>query len=318
MNQPALSTIDFPEDMFEETQHPLDMAGVQAPQPLPTSPISPLNTKGKQRTTIINTEMDEMRMMMARMMSKVDQLSERVEKDTVLPGDSASEAGPKRKLWSKTMEMESVAEVEESTEEADIRTLLGYGNQDLEKNETTVVRGYFKTNPMVFNEQRRTAEMKPVQGLQQVFRDERLNFLLHIHTALYRQSSRSEYPPDRILERIAKIQGKEPQSPQDELLRNVIMHTFDQDRMQVVANGYRLPIVRVGMRLTERYLFMMLDSLHCEYKSKWLDNLGHLEVPKFSEEHRGRSTSYLHSLEEREAPQATKRSGSLVSRRSRR
>jgi len=216
---------------------------------------------------------------------------------TIGPGDSSSELNRYNKNFWKP-DYNSPSEVMPCIEEEDIQTILATGTQ-LSKNEDDVVRGFVKTRPMIMHEVRVNSSIKPVPGLQKIFCNPRLNFLAHLHTALHKISSFKEYPPPDLIERLVVTKNEFPRNPQHELLNQVISCTLDLEDMVVVSNPFSLPVLEVGMKLTEKYVFTCFDILNKEYESMWFETVKDLRVPRFHRNHSDKSDDYLRNSRRR-------------------
>uniref|UniRef100_A0AAU7YB87 Nonstructural protein n=1 Tax=Exserohilum turcicum mycobunyavirales-like virus 1 TaxID=3229031 RepID=A0AAU7YB87_9VIRU len=126
-----------------------------------------------------------------------------------------------------------------------------------------------------------------INGLASPFKNARLNFLCHFHTALKGCQTNSDREPVDALEEIATMR---PRNPTEELIKQCINKTFDFEDMSVKSNPFKLPFLEVGMLVTESMLAKCLDLLYNEYKAAWFQELKCLMVPNFHSEFLNHST----------------------------
>jgi len=126
-----------------------------------------------------------------------------------------------------------------------------------------------------------------INGLASPFKNPRLNFLCHFHTALKGCQTNSDRDPVDALEEIATMR---PRNPTEELIKQCINKTFDFEDMSIKSNPFRLPFLEVGMLVTESMLAKCLDLLYNEYKASWFQELKCLMVPNFHSEFLNHST----------------------------
>lgn len=126
-----------------------------------------------------------------------------------------------------------------------------------------------------------------INGLASPFKNARLNFLCHFHTALEGCKINSDREPVEALEEIALMRTR---NPTEELIKQCINKTFDFEDMSVKSNPFKLPFLEVGMLVTESMLAKCLDLLYNEYKAAWFQELKCLMIPKFHSEFLNHST----------------------------
>uniref|UniRef100_A0AAU7YC25 Nonstructural protein n=1 Tax=Exserohilum turcicum mycobunyavirales-like virus 2 TaxID=3229032 RepID=A0AAU7YC25_9VIRU len=126
-----------------------------------------------------------------------------------------------------------------------------------------------------------------INGLASPFKNARLNFLCHFHTALKGCQTNSSREPIEALEEISSMR---PRNPTEELIKQCINKTFDFEDMSVKSNPFKLPFLEVGMLVTESMLAKCLDLLYNEYKAAWFQEMKCLLVPNFHSEFLNHST----------------------------
>jgi hypothetical protein len=149
--------------------------------------------------------------------------------------------------------------------------------------EQLVVGGYSLSTEDKLRELDTLADIKPVNGLPIIFTNPRLNFLTHIHDALFKilTDSSGQYPSGNCLEILMGSRRKWGDGPSITLLESVIDSTIDTRTGIIKANPFNLPVVEVTMRLTQREMYMSLDLLHKEFEIEWFNTLKAVTTPKF-------------------------------------
>lgn len=102
--------------------------------------------------------------------------------------------------------------------------------------------------------------------------DDRLNFLIRLHTAIFRVvPNDQDYPAPGISHTLKKaMEGKLPDDhPSFDLLQIVVTDTFDWNHQIVKNNNFLLPIIERGMKFNERIIALCLGSLKDEYSTRW-------------------------------------------------
>jgi len=158
--------------------------------------------------------------------------------------------------------------------------------QDLQPT-VNVVQGFMRTQGMREAERQSNSQVHAINGLAAPFKDVRLNFLCHFHTALQECNIDPQSNPTDALDSIGTLK---PQNPTDELIKQVVIRTFDFDETVVIANPFRLPFIEVGMLITDSMLIKCLTLLESEYKTKWFEQMKCLKIPKFHDEFGSLST----------------------------
>lgn len=265
-----------------------EYVGLQTPPESPKETPKPLNLRRNQEPDIMS--------MLSVMMERMDKLeSTRVATPSELkPSDSSStfeRYQSKQKYWKP--DYNAPSQIIESPEEEAIEEITCLG-VDHKRDEKNVVRGFVKDRPTAYKELRITNQIKAIPGLQCVFVNERLNFLAHLHNALHKlDRTANSYPPDHMIELLENVCNERAKTPQFQLLQMVIKTTIDFDEMRVIANHFSLPIIEVGMFLSERYIYQLFDKLNLEYESAWFDTVKDLHVPEFHKKYSNRSDAYL-------------------------
>jgi hypothetical protein len=155
-----------------------------------------------------------------------------------------------------------------------------------------VVAGFVKTNSMMRVEKASNDRVYLINGLAAPFKDSRLNFLIHFHTALHECSFNPQTDPIDALEELG---NSRPKNPTGELICQVVRRTFDFDEQTIIANPFNLPFIEVGMNITDSVVLKTLDLLRIEYKSLWFAQMKCLRVPGFHSEYRQLSTEVFKS-----------------------
>lgn len=102
--------------------------------------------------------------------------------------------------------------------------------------------------------------------------DDRLNFLIRLHTAIFKVIENSpDYPRPGFMIRFKRLtDGKlKDDHPSLDLLQIVMTDTIDWAHMMVKNNNFGLPVLESGMQLNERILALCLISLKTEYFTRW-------------------------------------------------
>lgn len=150
--------------------------------------------------------------------------------------------------------------------------------------------GFVKTEAMARIEMETLDKVYTINGLACPFKNSRLNFLIHFHTAL---STCGIDPKAEPIDALEFIGSMKPHNPTEELIKQCILRTFDFDEMTVIANPFKLPIIEVGMLVSESMLAKVLTMLRSEYQSVWFNEMKCLKVPSFHDEFSKFSTSVI-------------------------
>lgn len=165
--------------------------------------------------------------------------------------------------------------------------------------EGKVVLGFVKTKNMSLVEGNVNSTVHPINGLANPFRSNRLNFLMHFHTACEYLSSSREDTPYVIVEKMSRMSSR---TPTEELVKQVVCKTFDFGRLTIVANPFLLPHIEIGMMMSDQCLTICFDLLRSEYKMLWFTELKGLVVPDFHKNYRSyRETKLTGSHRDRAA-----------------
>lgn len=152
---------------------------------------------------------------------------------------------------------------------------------------TDVVNGFQMTEPMSLVDREVRSSVYSINGLAAPFKKPRLNFLIHFHTALHTCGVNPRTDP---LEALEEISGMKPGNPTEELIKQCVNKTFDFEFLSVKSNPFKLPMIEVGMLITDSMLMKCLDLLHNEYKASWFEEMKCLVVPQFHSEFHKYST----------------------------
>jgi len=165
-----------------------------------------------------------------------------------------------------------------------VETIVEVNDLSLDRN---VVIGYQRTPSMQKVERKMNSKVHPINGLANPFKSNRLNLLIHFHTAV-----ETNLPIDdgngyaSSLKKIIRYKSK---SPSEELAKQIIELTFDFDELRVVANPYKLPFIEVGMIISDNCLISCFTLLKSEYESLWFQEMKSLFVPSFHKRFRSHS-----------------------------
>jgi len=102
--------------------------------------------------------------------------------------------------------------------------------------------------------------------------DDRLNFLIRLHTAIFKLVPNTpDYPKPGIMHELrSATDGDLPDDhPSYDLLQIVLTDTIDWNHLMIKSNNFLLPVLEQGMRFNERILASCLLSLKGEYFARW-------------------------------------------------
>jgi hypothetical protein len=197
---------------------------------------------------------------------------------TLDPDDSVSVAAPKP-LKRRTIKEDQEVQTEFTTSQT-----YGIGSMY-----DDVIGGYGMTASEKLEELNEMVEIQKVTGLAKPFFNERLNFLMHLHKQLYRiMKHDGQYPANDSLyqlTRFLKDKKGSDRTPHEDLLYQVIHSTISVSRMKVKSNPFNIPILEVGMTLTDKIVNMTFTELHNEYQTVWFNTMKDLEVPGFHDKY---------------------------------
>jgi hypothetical protein len=198
---------------------------------------------------------------------------------TVMPLDSSSQIGRYKKTFMRAGTVYNVGKG---------GTKLDRVREEFEPSIVTdVVQGFVRTEGMEKSERESVDQVYSINGLAAPFKNSRLNFLIHFHTALSESQVDSKSDPMEAMEHIGELK---PRNPTEELMKQVVLRTFDFDRMVIVANPFQLPFIEIGMLLSDSCLAKCFEFLRSEYRTLWFQELKCLHVPPFHKEFRQLST----------------------------
>lgn len=149
---------------------------------------------------------------------------------------------------------------------------------------TSVIGGYQPVLSAVDEDD--GVDISPIYGLPVIFTNDRLNFLCHLHRPLKDLLTEGgKYPGSDILGKLDRFvrrhKGRE-RDPASNLLYLVIRKTISMEKLQVKNNdSFRLPLLKRGMFLTEKLIYMSIDQLHNEFCAEWFSTMEDIEVPDF-------------------------------------
>jgi len=202
---------------------------------------------------------------------------EESEVSTIAPGDSSSVVERyKRKYMPKAYTFGRTG------------TTLSHVSEDCgEMPVKEVVSGFVKTTEIREKEVESYDRVYTINGLAAPFKNPRLNFLMHFHTALEECSFDPEIDP---FEAMVEIGSAKPRNPTGELMKQVVERTFDFRELVISSNPFRIPFIEVGMPITDSIILKSLELLLLEYKTHWFQELKCLKVPQFHLDFNGAST----------------------------
>lgn len=156
--------------------------------------------------------------------------------------------------------------------------------------EGTVIGGFELTASEKMREIDAFSNMPKVRGLPAVYTNDRLNFLSHLHSALFKIASDDSgvYPGEGCLGRLLDSRKGWGSDPETTLLKLVLDRTIDTETSEIIANPFRLPILEPGMYLTSQVMYMCLDQLHNEFEREFFDTTKTMVTPKFSSKYENR------------------------------
>jgi len=192
---------------------------------------------------------------------------------TVLPFDSGSNIGRYSKQFVKPGPIYNVRRAMTSLEPVEEVPSL--------RRNFDVVQGFLKTEDMQKREKKAMDKVYTINGLASPFKNSRLNFLIHFHTALSTCGVNPKTEPGEAFEMIATMR---PQNPTEELIKQCMIRTFDFEEANVIANPFDLPFIEVGMLISESMLVKCLTLLQSEYRTLWFNSMKCLTVPTFHDE----------------------------------
>lgn len=141
-----------------------------------------------------------------------------------------------------------------------------------------IVQGYRMTESMANADKASRDKIYAINGLASPFKNARLNFLIHFHTAIATSGFQSNRDPFEALEYVASMR---PKNTTEELIKQCINRTFDFEELTIISNPFKLPYIEVGMLISDAMLVSCLTLLQNEYKALWFQEMKCLKVPTF-------------------------------------
>jgi uncharacterized membrane protein YgcG len=156
--------------------------------------------------------------------------------------------------------------------------------------ESTVIGGFSLNSFEKIREVDSYANINPVRGLAKIFVNDRLNFLSHIHSALFKILTKfdGEYPAVNSMDLLLDSRKTWDNDPSTLLLETVIDATIDRKTGEVKANPFSIPILEPTMILNEKLMHMALDQLHREFEIEWFNTMKDLTTPNFQSKYEAR------------------------------
>jgi len=111
--------------------------------------------------------------------------------------------------------------------------------------------------------------------------DQRLNFLIRIHTALFKILPESNYPGSSFMSVFQKLHNGrfEFDHPSLDLLMVVMEDTINWRTRRVTENKFCLPVLEPGMRINERIIGNCLLNLLSDYRIRWMNIFKDCVIP---------------------------------------
>jgi hypothetical protein len=194
----------------------------------------------------------------------MDQFTKFASELSISPGDSASVVQP-RQVTRLPIRLQAITEM---TSEIPTQSVIG---------------GYKQSIDDKIRELQSYQDVEPVNGLPIIFTNPRLNFLTHVHSALFKiiTDDNGNYPAKDCGELLMSDRRTWSMDPSTVLLETVLDRTIDKRSGVVVANPFNVPILEPAMKLTPRLVFMAFDQLHSEFETEWFNTMKSVTTPKF-------------------------------------
>jgi hypothetical protein len=183
---------------------------------------------------------------------------------SIHPDESASQFNPLR-LTRKPAQLEAVAEV---SSEIPTMSVIGGFRQDVDQK---------------IRELEAYRSVEPIAGLPIIFTNPRLNFLTHVHSALFKiiSADNGDYPATNCSELLLADRKNWSRDPSTRLLETVLDATIDSRDGEVLANPFNIPVLEPTMKLTQKLVFMAFDQLHNEFETEWFNTMKSVTTPRF-------------------------------------
>lgn len=219
-----------------------------------------------------------------------DSENTREEHSTIFPNDSASCITPRplksrqvNQQQSCVQEAESVvsalssqiARLTADVENLALRKLSRIGDYNKSEYDSDLEDAFLSSGILVKDGQNFLPPMPFTSAsdlVPQMTIDKRLNFLIRLHTAIFKVIPNSaDYPRPGILRDLRRIyDGSLPDDhPSFDLLQIVVTDTFDWQHYIVKNNNFMLPALEPGMPINERIIAVSMISLKTEYFARW-------------------------------------------------
>lgn len=144
--------------------------------------------------------------------------------------------------------------------------------------ERKVIRGFLRTEEINARERRAVKGVCTINGLNNPFKSNRLNFLCHFMTTF---GSTRNKTPSVLYDRLVRSVGSKSKTPTDLLTHMVVSSTFDFRQNVIIANPFKLPYISIGMHLSDSCLVKCFNMLWLEYKVLWFEQMNDLLIPNF-------------------------------------
>lgn len=196
---------------------------------------------------------------------------------SVLPSDSASQMRNNDEVTQRQptrIQQKKLSEIQEVDSEI----------------EETVVGGYQLSAEEKILEIDSYLDMPQIRGLPVIFQNSRLNYLTHIHDALFKilTYDGDQYPNPDCLDILMRNRDDWGETPSTSLLLLVMERTFDVRKGVVKSNPFRFPILEPGMILTPKLMHISLDQLHKEFELEWFNTMKTVTTPRFQSKYEDR------------------------------
>lgn len=200
-------------------------------------------------------------------------------KSTIVPNDSVSNYGAQQAHQSN-----QINDNETFTQSVSSKTGSLYDN---------VIGGFAQTPDEKIEELEALTKIRKIYGLPQIFVNERLNFLIHLHKPLMNLlADGDKYPSEETLYRIddfMRRRANKVRTQHEDLLYSVIETTVRRGKIR--SNPHNLPILEIGMSLTDKIAFLCFSALYKEFQNEWFQSMKDIDAPKFHNTYQNFRTS---------------------------
>jgi hypothetical protein len=211
--------------------------------------------------------------------------------ESILPGESASCVTPRPSIQIHSCEDEVSMNSTSKTVISQLSTQLAKLTTDfenLQNQRSTTIGDYtkdeyeidlgeaFKSSGVVIKDGQFFLPSMPYTAasemVPQMTVDKRLNFLIRLHTGIFKVIPNGrDYPKPGILIDLKNVHDGVMicDHPSFDLLQIVLTDTIDWQHLMIKNNNFMLPVLEPGMLINERIIAVCLISLKTEYFSRW-------------------------------------------------